>query len=615
MEHQKHRQNIGDIDYAKYFPFHRFPQMRSVQREGFQVIRDNDGRAILELPVGSGKTAIGYAFLKALAAAGQGPLFYVVPTKALVDQVCTMFPDLVPAYGRNEHLCLYYPDEQLRADEIPCLWLNCEHRVNVETGVVQGAGATPCPFYQQMYKARQSKIVVCTMAFYLFHQLFNVGRTWDEAAGLVLDEAHAFPDVVRRCLSYEISDYHLGRCAGMLSGLDAEVATQLSRFQRTLVRIVKRKPAGRQTLLEDHEIRELLEVLEEIDAGRLESKLRQAIGQGLVDPKVHREELKQLEVIIRDLRRYVHSLGYSLSKGDRKPLDYTFAYYEEESGESARKRYRLFIKSYYVAPLIRRVLAPRTVAYSATIGDHRIFEWVSGMKAPMYSLGSDFPCENTRIYLPTDTPNLAHNARNRQDLNRSLRSILRACKKLARSGHRSLVVVVSEVERKKFLEFCAEEGVDARSYGNGVAAKEAAAKFRDGAGDVLVGTVAQYGEGVDLPEQRAPVIFMLRPGYASPYDPQSQFEERRFQRGQLWALRRWEVMMEALQVRGRNIRSATDRGVTIFVSQQYGKFLQASLPKWLESAYRKDRTFEQCVEDTLEFLESDDVATTGTTGK
>jgi Rad3-related DNA helicase len=99
----------------------------------------------------------------------------------------------------------------------------------------------------------------------------------------------------------------------------------------------------------------------------------------------------------------------------------------------------------------------------------------------------------------------------------------------------------------------------------------------------------------------APVIFFLRPGYPSPKDPEVQFEERRFG-GAVWRVRNWRVMIEALQVRGRNIRSATDRGSTIFISQHFRKFLYASLPEWLKDAYRGDVTFEEAKQETLELL-------------
>lgn len=167
---------------------------------------------------------------------------------------------------------------------------------------------------------------------------------------------------------------------------------------------------------------------------------------------------------------------------------------------------------------------------------------------------------------------------------------------------RSLVVVVSEKERGKFLTLCGEENVNAVSYGNGVPAKEVVARFRDGEGDVLVGTAAHFGEGIDLPRRVAPVIFFLRPAYPRPNDPVTVFEERRFG-NKRWLLWNWRVMIEALQVRGRNIRSAEDVGVTFFISQQFRRFLFAALPQWLEPAYRGDSTFDECVEETMKLLE------------
>ena len=197
-----------------------------------------------------------------------------------------------------------------------------------------------------------------------------------------------------------------------------------------------------------------------------------------------------------------------------------------------------------------------------------------------FALSSDFPPENTGIFIPTDTPNLAMKARGKREPTQALRKIARACKSLARRNIRSLVVVVSETERQKFLWLCDDEGVKVISYGNGIPSREAARLFKEGEGDVLVGTSSNYAEGLDLPKEIAPVIFVLRPNYPRPDDPMTVFEERRFG-GMRWALWNWRVAMGALQVRGRNVRSVKDLGITIFVSQQFRRFVPAILPKWL----------------------------------
>jgi Rad3-related DNA helicase len=182
-----------------------------------------------------------------------------------------------------------------------------------------------------------------------------------------------------------------------------------------------------------------------------------------------------------------------------------------------------------------------------------------------------------------------------------MRRIARVAKKLANNGIRSLHVTVSNEEREKLLALMNEEGVKAISYGNGVTAKQAAIRFKDGEGDALVGTMSNFGEGVDLPRQTAPAIFVLRPGYPPPDDPRTQFEERRYGNNR-WAIWNWRVMLSVLQVRGRNIRSEDDLGVTFFISQQFRRSVFASLPQTLQVSYKGDLTLDQCVKEAIELV-------------
>ena len=575
--------------------------MLPVQAEAFQVIAPHTGSVTLELPTGSGKTAIGVTFLRALEQQGAGPLFYITTTKALVEQVQRLHPEVRVAYGRGEFPCLYYPDEQLLADEIPCSLLrDCGHRVSQATGQPALAGAPPCPYLHQKYMAKQGGIIVCTMAFYLFTQLFS--KEWGKPAGLVIDEAHKLPEVVRNCLSYEITDLHLRRSIELLKRIAAPDVVHVERFLAVLMHIIKRKPSARATLLEAHEVRELLDVLTAIDSEVLRQDIASAMQRGVIDPVADRTVLKRLETFALDLHRYVRSFEYSLATDKRHPLNYTFGFYMPEQQSGSQASVRLFIKAYYVAPLIKRLLAPRTLAYSATIGDAEVFRFESGVDAPFYTFGSSFPAANTRVFMPVDTPNLAMKERSRQEPARVLRKIARACAQFNHAGYRSLVIVISEKEREKFLQLCEEEGVAPMSYGNGVSAKAAAQAFISGVGHVLVGTAAQYGHGLDLPRQIAPVTFVLRPGYPNPHDPRTLFEERRFG-SRRWAIWNWRVMLDALQARGRNIRSEYDVGVTFFISQQFRRVVHPILPGWLKPAYVGTKTFDACVAETLQLLQ------------
>ena len=588
----------------EFFPWNRHKKPLPNQVEALGIL-EKQNSIILEAPTGSGKTATGYTFLKYYESRiKEGGLRYIVPNKTLVNQIKEMYPDMATAYGRNEHECLYYEDRP-RADSIPCSMLeDCDHRVDQETGETKIGGAIPCPYLQQKYEFKKNRIGVCTMSFELYTgPAFSNER--EPAAALVIDEVHNLPDVVRRSLSYSITDNHLEQVIGMLEDINAyEEVTVITKFYRAMIKIVKRRASGRATLLEDHEVEELIGILDNINTTEMRKKIAAAVKERKIDTIVRREILKRVETLTRDLKRYLRSLEYSLPTERRKASNYTYAYYTREQGEdgSEKIQYRLVIQAYSVAGMIKRMLSPHTLSMSATIGDSKVFGYESGINHPFYSLASEFPAENTRIFIPSDTPNLAVKSRNKGEPNRTLRKMAQTCKTFNKHGHRCLVVVVSNLERAKFMKLCEEEAVNAMSYGNGVKPKEAAEKFMDGEGDNLVGTAANYSEGIDLNDQSAPIILVLRPSYASPNDPSTQFEDRRFPGGHCWALRNWRVMQEALQVRGRNIRSKKCIGVTIFFSQQFRRFVFHCLPEYLKPSYRSEITLEQCVKETLKLL-------------
>jgi len=599
----KHQVSSIPIDFLKSFPrsVHRNP--RNSQKEALGIIAAQMGSVLIEAPTGSGKTAIGLSFLNGMKNAGHGPLFYVTPTKAAVDQIVGAYPNLSVAYGRGEHPCLYY-EQDFAADEVPCSLLrNCPHRVCQLTGRVTEPGSEPCPYLQQKYEARTSgNVVVCTTAFYLFNQLFM--QDWETPAGLVIDEVHRLPSVVRNCLTYDITDYHLERSREFLKSIGAEkVAGQIEEFRKKMVHIVLRRSGGSKTVLEDHELKELIDVLSKIDGTELRKSVTKAITSGTVSNVDLVEALKKIETLIFSLSRYMHAFEYSMTTPGRHALNYTFAYYESEPTEGTRVRHKLCVKSYLVAPLInKRLLSPFTVAYSATIGDHKIFSQESGIDFPFYSLASQFPVKNTGIYLPTDTPDLSMKSRPKREPTKVLRRIAKICRSLANKGIRTSLITISNAEMEKFIFLCGEEGVDVVSCGNGVSPREAISNFKSGVGDTLVGTEANLAESTDLPGGISPVIFVLRPGYPRPDDPQTKFEEKRFG-FQRWGIWQWRVMIKALQARGRNIRGKKDKGVTIFVSQQFNRFLLGSLPTYLKPAFSAKMTLDECVDAAVELLE------------
>jgi len=583
--------------------------MRLAQEQGLRFVADK-GSATLELPTGSGKTAIEVTIAR-VAKKHFKKCFVVTPTKTIVNQILQRFPDdFTVALGRNDFPCFFYErgkdglgrdsKTKFKADEIPCSMLrDCPHRVDQETGKTHEEGAIPCSYLQQKYEARNSrKPVLATLAFYLYSRLFS--KDFPEPDVLIIDEAHRVPETIRSALSYDITDWHLEQAVQVLENVDdRDSAAVLAHFRDRMIAIVKRKSSRRGTLLDAKEIVELTGVLDTVDSDAVKRSVTRAIRNGALDAEDKIEVLRKIESVVWNLRRYIRSLELSLPLGNRGALAYTYAYHVEELGEHNRVEHKLVVCSHYIAALVSKCLLGKvTIGLSATIGDNVIYGQESGIKLPFLSVPPSFPAERTRIFMPTDTPNLAYNERKRGTVTNVMRRIARASKKLAHNGIRSLHVVVSNEERQKLLALMEEEGVKAVSYGNGVTAREAALRFKNGEGDCLVGTAGNFGEGVDLPRQIAPVIFGLRPAYPPPDDPRTQFEERRYGNNR-WAIWNWRVMLSVLQWRGRNIRSEDDLGVTIFISQQYRRSVFAALPKSLQSSYKGDLTLDQCVKEAM----------------
>lgn len=588
-------------DLLGFFPYSKYPKPTDNQVKALEAIERANGKAILEIPTGSGKTAVGYAFLQSRLEEAKditnGPVFYIVPNKTLIDEVKQQHPDVKVAYGRREHQCLHYVDS---GKNIPCSSiLPCPHRVDQETGETKEEGVDPCPYYQDKYELKQGGIGCVTTAFYLYTMLFS--KEFELPEGLVIDEVHQLARTVRNCLSYEISDWHLGKAIDLLNEFVADQAKILGDFLKTMIRIIKSRPTRQSTLLEAEELEELIAVLSRLNHKSVKAGVAEAIKSGLIDVEADAEVLEKLDILVYDVGRYLHSFEFSLETSKRHALNYTYAYWREELVGNERKQYVLVIKSYYVAGLIRKILSPNTVAMSATIGDPEILGFETGVEGKFYSFPSDFPAKNARIYMPTDTPNLAFKEQSRGDLNKTLRRTAAACHRFGYHGIRSMMVVPSNKEREKFVSFCEDAHVKAITYGNGIPPREAIARFKDGEGTVLVGTSANFAEGVDLPKRLAPVIFFLRPSWPSPKDPSTVFEERRFGSSR-WRLWNWRVMIETRQVRGRNIRSVRDKGVTFFLSQQFRNLVHAALPDYDKASYRGELSFDEAVEDALELL-------------
>lgn len=585
--------------------------MRLEQRVGLRFVVENGGSGTLEIPTGVGKTAMAVALARTARSRGKNCVV-VTPTKTVLEQIRARFPnDFTIAVGRNDFPCFLYEKDKtgltrdsktkFTAGEIPhAVCKGCPHFVCRETGETNEKGTLPCPYYKQGFEvANSKKPILATLAFYLFKRLFS--KDFPEPDLLVIDEAHRVPETVRSALSYDITDWHLEKAAEILKTVEEhEAAEALLHFRKRTLEIVGAVDCG--TLLDAKEITELMSILEKIDAAAIQRSVAKAIRADALDIEDEMKVFKKVEGVVLNLRRYIRSLELSLPLGNRGALAYTYAYHTDGEEKRGRVTHKLVVCSHYIAALVKKcLLGNATVALSATIGDNAIFEQESGIVLPFLSVPPRFPSEHTAIYMPTDTPDLAYNTRKGGSVTNVMRRMARSAKCLAKQGIRSLHVVIADEERTKLLSLMEEEGVKAVSYGNGVTARTAASRFKDGEGDCLVGTMMHFSEGVDLPRKVAGAIFVLRPPYPPPKEPRTQFEVLRYGNSR-WAIWNWRVMLFVLQVRGRNIRSEDDLGVTIFISQQFRRVVFAALPKTLQSSYKGDLTLDQCVKKAITLL-------------
>lgn len=600
MKHQKDQPKFSIKDFLA-----NFRRVHDEPRENQLLVLEEfpkHDEIVNQAPTGTGKTALGYAFLKTHCGR-DGNGFFVTPSKTLVDQVTQTYPEIMPMYGRNEYSCLYY-EQEYKADEIPCSLLrDCPHRVDLETGETHTAGAKPCAYLLAKYRSRKAQLTACTTNYYFFEALTRGNDDLPDA--LVIDEVHEWSNSIRRMLSYQITDHLLEEFWVLLSSLECRTEAKLIiDFKDAMVNVIKQYASGRRTpLITDEDLKKLLRILLKLDRSHLDEKIKKAIASGKIDRKADRELLKQIDQFTGDLYRYIKSLDFAIGNADRKPLTYVFGYWDRKLEEGKKVQYSLTIQSYAIAQLTRKKLLPqKKLAMSATIGENGdILERETGISGTFIDLASDFPVANSRIFMPDDVVDLSVKGMSRGDKNKTLRRMLRGALKASKHDIRSLIVVISEEERKKCMEFAVEEGVDAISYGGDVKARDAVNEFRSGRGDVLVGTESQFGQGIDLPGDVCGFIFYLRPGYPNPNDPQAEFENRLFG-SQRWALWTWRVILKSLQVRGRNIRSVQDRGVIILMSKQFKRFTYGGLPKWLKPAYKTDLSFDDAVREGIKLL-------------
>jgi Rad3-related DNA helicase len=617
---------------------------RPIQVDAMRALAE--GKWLQQLPTGTGKTALEYtAAMDALSKLEPGEtVMWIAPSRAVVAQIKEEHPDVRVVFGQHDHVCPWAhegfeeeprnpvkrhelpmlaanPDVP-RVDEVPHMFhKNCPHYVDQKTGEVKDPSAVPCPYYQQTYEAKKGGgIVVMTMSAYTYIMLFGNkqdGDIYQTAYGrvpvLIVDEAHQWPDVIRYTLSYTISNYHVSQAITLLERIQAPEAPILRRFLEAMNQIAhsQDRQADREYLLDGEQIEKLLEILDEINPDVIEGERRRAaLAAGHLQMPADFRAIRDLECLTRDLRRYSHTMRFGIPERNdqeeviRRPLNYTCSFFQIKEGRE-RVEYLLRLHCHYVAGLITKRLAPpTTLCFSATIGQPDHFRYETGLRYQMHSAPSPFPATHRRILVPCDVEDLSRKSDPQgKKKKRTLRSIANGCARLAEQGIRSLVLLVSNKERQQCIELCGQAGLEVVTYNGHMPAKEAARLFKEGQGQVLVGCMAHYGTGLDLPDGLAGALWLLRPGYPDPESAVAQFEEQRYGSA-AWPRTRARVILQILQALGRNIRSKECKGVCFLMSEGFRPLVFHNLPPELQAqgVYIRDKDLDECLDEAEDLL-------------
>src|SRR5438046_1255194 len=106
-------------------------QPRAIQKMAIEAIAR--GARLLELPTGTGKTALQYMCAKrCLQKLGPGEtVFWIFPTKAIVQQAQDQHPSIRTIFGKNEHVCIWEaegfedePRQPVTRVQLPMLYEN-----------------------------------------------------------------------------------------------------------------------------------------------------------------------------------------------------------------------------------------------------------------------------------------------------------------------------------------------------------------------------------------------------------------------------------------------------------------------------------------------------------
>ena len=204
------------MNLEKYIPFEK-KEFRPYQKEVIEqiigAIENGTETILLNAPVGSGKSLIGYCIAKYLQE--QGDMSYVFTrTTFLQDQYLKDFKDIKTAMGRNNFTCL------IDKENPTCSYGVCKQRkftcpigVDLSNGVelreLDEDHDAHCQYWLQKYNAIKNPISILNYPYLITDNLY-INHFPHRKLG-IFDEGHSLETVLMSALELEITDYQIKR--------------------------------------------------------------------------------------------------------------------------------------------------------------------------------------------------------------------------------------------------------------------------------------------------------------------------------------------------------------------------------------------------------------------
>ena len=542
-----------------------FKEARPGQKEAINSILDyfNSGGsvALLDGPVGSGKSAIGYTIAQLV-----GSAYYITPHKILQDQLTADFGEkgkfiksapMIDLKGRNAYECLYYKKQledvdpkvqfklkdlaikekyqQLTKSYCDCSKGECKRRGEAKFDYCVGKEPPQkafCPYYLQLWKAKNSKI--CLMNYHSFLFQTAIVHQFESRELAILDESHNLEQILMSFIEFRISDRHL---------VDKGI-----RFPQKA------------------SVQEYLEYFKSIELGLIIVQMIQKAQMEL--NVVAEEEWTSLQLKYQNLQ-------------ESDPDNWVVEFNELSSGYSRS----IIIKPIFIQEYAQKFVfsaASKFLIMSATLFGKGTFCKNLGIdpkQAKFIRMTSNFPKEHRPIiYRPSGKMSFAHKGTTLPKMTKDVENICNFHK-----GEKGIIHTHTFEIANYLKEHCSKDVSNRFLYQKDIGLENKAVLLdaHSNSQDSVI-LAPSFAEGLDLKDDLGRFQIICKVPYPSLGDPQIK---ARMNADDGWY--EWVTGLKLVQMSGRIVRHDMDYGTTYVLDHDFKQYVSRTkhfLPKWFLEA-------------------------------